>query len=143
MEIFKNKLIVHGLIIIDEKYIVIKRSAIKRGKPNVFPKYWDIPGGSVEDYETPVEALVREIKEEVGLDVNIKQIIHEDSNYDKSKNIMFTRLVYKCSLKETGCLPIIKLDPEEHTEYRLISSLEDLNTERIVPFLADIILDKQ
>ena len=29
MEIFKNKLIVHGLIIIDEKYIVIKRSAIK------------------------------------------------------------------------------------------------------------------
>ena len=80
MEIFKNKLIVHGLIIIDEKYIVIKRSVIKRGKPNVFPKYWDIPGGSVEDYETPVEALVREIKEEVGLDVNIKQIIHEDSN---------------------------------------------------------------
>ena len=62
MEIFKNKLIVHGLIIIDEKYIVIKRSVIKRGKPNVFPKYWDIPGGSVEDYETPVEALVREIK---------------------------------------------------------------------------------
>ena len=143
MEIFKNKLIVHGLIIIDEKHIVIKRSAIKRGKPNVFPKYWDIPGGSVEDYETPVEALVREIKEEVGLDVNIKQIIHEDSNYDKGKNIMFTRLVYKCSLKETGCLPIIKLDPEEHTEYRLISSLEDLNAEKIVPFLADIILDKQ
>lgn len=143
MEIFKNKLIVHGLIIIDEKYIVIKRSAIKRGKPSVFPKYWDIPGGSVEDYETPVEALVREIKEEVGLDVNIKQIIHEDSNYDKSKNIMFTRLVYKCSLKETGCLPIIKLDPEEHTEYRLISSLEDLNAEKIVPLLADIILDKQ
>lgn len=138
MEIFKNKLIVHGLMVIDEKYIVIKR-----GKPNVFPKYWDIPGGSVEDYETPVEALVREIKEEVGLDVNIKQIIHEDSNYDKSKNIMFTRLVYKCSLKETGCLPIIKLDPEEHTEYRLISSLEDLNAEKIVPFLADIILDKQ
>ena len=47
MEIFKNKLIVHGLIIIDEKYIVIKRSAIKRGKPNVFPKYWDIPGGLI------------------------------------------------------------------------------------------------
>ena len=56
---------------------------------------------------------------------------------------MFTRLVYKCSLKETGCLPIIKLDPEEHTEYRLISSLEDLNTEKIVPFLVDILLDKQ
>ena len=45
--------------------------------------------------------------------------------------------------RETGCLPIIKLDPEEHTEYRLISSLEDLNAEKIVPFLADIILDKQ
>ena len=137
------KLIAHALIEKDGKYLLIKRSKIKRGSPNMYPEYWDIPGGSVEDYETPVEALVREIKEEVGLDVNIKQIIHEDSNYDKSKNIMFTRLVYKCSLKETGCLPIIKLDPEEHTEYRLISSLEDLNAEKIVAFLADIILDKQ
>ena len=65
MKEFRNKLIVHGLMKINDKYLVIKRSIIKRGKPNVYPEYWDIPGGSVEDFETPVEALIREAKEEV------------------------------------------------------------------------------
>ena len=139
----ENKLIAHSLIMFKNKYLVIKRSDIKRGEKNYYPSYWDIPGGSVEDGELPRQAAIRECQEEVGLVISLENIIHEDSNYDKSKNIMFTRLVYKCSLKETGCLPIIKLDPEEHTEYRLISSLEDLNAEKIVPFLADIILDKQ
>ena len=67
MKEFQNKLIVHGLMKINDKYLVIKRSIIKRGKSNVYPEYWDIPGGSVEDFETPVEALIREAKEEVNL----------------------------------------------------------------------------
>lgn len=142
MKDFKNKLIVHGLMKINGKFLVIKRSTIKRSKPNVYPKFWDIPGGSVENYETPVNALIRETKEEVGLDINVKQIIHEDSNYDKSKNIMFTRLVYICTLKETNHSATIILDPEEHTEYRLISSLKDLNNENIVPYLVDILSNK-
>ena len=52
MKEFRNKLIVHGLMKINDKYLVIKRSIIKRGKPNVYPEYWDIPGGSVEGFET-------------------------------------------------------------------------------------------
>lgn len=135
---FKNKLIVHGLMKINDKYLVIKRSVIKRGKPNVYPEYWDIPGGSVENFETPVEALIREAKEEVNLDIEVKQIIHEDSNFDQGKNIMFTRLVYICILKNTNGYTI-QLDPEEHSEYRLISSLDEMSNEKVVPFLIDIL----
>ena len=138
---FKNKLIVHGLMKINDKYLVIKRSIIKRGKPNVYPEYWDIPGGSVEDFGTPVEALIREAKEEVNLDVEVKQIIHEDSNFDKDKNTMFTRLVYICTLKNTNDY-VIQLDPEEHSEYRLISSLDEISDEKVVPFLIDILSNK-
>ena len=32
---------------------------------------WLYPGGHVEDTETPDEALVREVKEETGLDIEI------------------------------------------------------------------------
>ena len=141
MKEFRNKLIVHGLMKINDKYLVIKRSIIKRGKPNVYPEYWDIPGGSVEDFETPVEALIREAKEEVNLDVEVKQIIHEDSNFDKGKNTMFTRLVYICTLKNTNDY-VIQLDPEEHSEYRLISSLDEMFDEKVVPFLIDILSNK-
>ncbi len=34
-----------------------------------FPGHWDLIGGHVEDGETPEEALVREYKEELGLDL--------------------------------------------------------------------------
>lgn len=33
--------------------------------------YWEIPGGGVELNETRVDALVREIKEEIGVDIEI------------------------------------------------------------------------
>ena len=141
MKEFRNKLIIHGLMKINDKYLVIKRSIIKRGKPNVYPEYWDIPGGSVEDLETPGEALIREFKEEVNLDVEVKQIIHEDSNFDKGKNTMFTRLVYICTLKNTNDY-VIQLDPEEHSEYRLISSIDEMSDEKVVPFLIDILSNK-
>ena len=38
-------------------------------KPDIpFPGYWDLIGGHVEDGETPEQALVREIKEELNID---------------------------------------------------------------------------
>ncbi|MFT8394174.1 MAG: NUDIX hydrolase, partial [Liquorilactobacillus ghanensis] len=53
-----------------------------------------MPGGLVERGETPREAAVRECREEIGLQINIRDIIFEDSEIDKQKKLVFTRLVY-------------------------------------------------
>jgi 8-oxo-dGTP diphosphatase len=46
--------------------------ALRDNKPGIpFPNHWDLIGGHVEDGETPEEALVREVKEE--LDIDIKE----------------------------------------------------------------------
>ena len=133
------KLIAHTLIEEDGKYLLIKRSKIKRGLPNVYPSYWDIPGGSVEENELPIEAALREVMEEVNQKLQIDKIIHEDSQFDASKDTVFTRLVYSGRIMEYRD---IILDPEEHTDFIWLSSLEDLEGEPIVPYLLDIFADR-
>ena len=117
------KLIAHTLIEKDGKYLLIKRSKIKRGLPNVYPSYWDIPGGSVEENELPREAALRE----------------EDSQFDSSKDTVFTRLVYAGRITEQRD---IILDPEEHSDFVWVTSLKDLEGNLIVPYLTDIFADK-
>ena len=42
------KLIAHVLVHSGDDYLLIQRSEIKRGQPNVYPTYWDIPGGGLK-----------------------------------------------------------------------------------------------
>lgn len=125
----ENKIIVHAIIKHKNKYLVIKRSK----NENVYKEYWDIPGGLANQGETPREALIREVKEEVNLKIKPVKIIHEDSNLDKEKNMIFIRLVYLTNVEDD--FNNIKLDLLEHTEYKLITNIKELKEERIVPFL--------
>ncbi len=127
-----NRIIVHTLIKIDDKYLVTKRSKSE----TTFPEYWDIPGGLVEYGELPKNAVIRETKEEVNLNIIPTRVIHEDSNLDEKKDMIFIRLVYLCKLVDD--IKNIKLDYEEHSEYRLIKSLDDLEEELISPFLIEL-----
>lgn len=128
----ENRVVGCTLIKYNGKYLVTKRSK----KENVYPEYWDIPGGIVDPGELPKDGAKRETKEEVNLDVIPTKIIHEDSNYDKKKDAVYIRLVYLCEL--ISDFNEIELDPEEHSEYKLISSIDELKGEKVVPFVIDI-----
>lgn len=127
------RIIVHGLIKVDEKYLIIKRSVNETS----YPEFWDIPGGLAELKELPHEALIREIKEEIGLNALPIKIIHEDSNLDENKDMIFIRLVYLCNLEDD--IKNIKLDLNEHSEYKLIDNLMSLENENVLPYLLDIL----
>ena len=41
-----------------------------------FKGQWEFPGGKIEQGETPEEALVREIKEELEIEIKVGEIIY-------------------------------------------------------------------
>lgn len=59
---------VSGLIVRDGKVLLIRR-----GK-DPFRDHWSLPGGGVEPGETLREAVRREVREETGLDVEVRNV---------------------------------------------------------------------
>jgi len=59
-------LVVAGLLVKADTALLCHRSAGRRWYPNV----WDLPGGHVEQGETPTVALVRELNEELGIHIS-------------------------------------------------------------------------
>ena len=58
--------------------------------------YWIIPGGGIEDNETETECVIREVKEETGLNVTIKQLLIDEPGIPGG--------IYK-RLKTYWCIP--------------------------------------
>lgn len=63
----------YGLVIQNEKILLIK----KHGGP--YDGTLDLPGGTIEFCERPEEALIRELKEEVGIEVKKYELFDADS----------------------------------------------------------------
>ena len=48
--------------------------ATQRGY-GTYKDYWEFPGGKIEEGETPEEAIVREIKEELDTDIQVERYV--------------------------------------------------------------------
>ncbi|MGE7880497.1 NUDIX domain-containing protein [Bacillus sp. NPDC094077] len=59
---------VTGILIEDEKVLLVKQRVANRN--------WSLPGGRVENGETLEEAMVREMREETGLEVKVKKLLY-------------------------------------------------------------------
>ncbi len=61
-----------------------------------FKDWWEFPGGKIEAGETPEQALMREIREELSTDITIESLLHT-VEYDYPK-FHLTLHCYLCTL---------------------------------------------
>jgi 8-oxo-dGTP diphosphatase len=89
-----RKLVVAGLIIGEDGRVLITQ----RRADQSLPLQWEFPGGKVEPGEAPVAALVRELREEIGVEVAVGRIwdvlFHAYPAFD------LVMLVYACRIVE-------------------------------------------
>lgn len=92
--------------------------ATKRGHGE-FINMWEFPGGKIEPGETKEEALIREIKEELNIEINVDKFAI-DIEYQYPNFYLFMSC-FMCSIKE-GSIELL-----EHNDGKWITK-EELNT---------------
>ena len=104
----KNINVVGAAIVKDGKLFIAQRP----DKGEVALK-WEFPGGKIEEGETPQQALVREIEEELETEIEVDRLIttveHQYSTFHLTMHVFLCRL--------TGRDPVL----EEHVDSRWIS----------------------
>jgi len=114
-----------GILIQNNSIALMHR--IKNGR-----EYYVIPGGGVEENETTEEATIREIKEEVGIDVKVIKKMYEYK--DEKSSQLFYLVEQTGGVFGTGEGPeFITPNPNKGYYHMEMISFEDISKINLVP----------
>ena len=105
---------VKAIIMDGSRMLLIKRSNRYADSGGI----WDIPGGRLNFGEEPEDGLRREVREETGLEIEIKRILDASTIFLDDKTHI-VRLTYLCTSTDT----VVRLS-DEHTEAKWIKPSE-------------------
>ena len=110
-------IVVTAAIIEDKDRILIARR--EAGKH--LAGYWEFPGGKIEKNETPEQCLIREIKEEFLVELEVKEFIGESVFNYPEKDVKL--LGYRCIIKN-GVLSLQDHDKIEWITFQEITNFK-------------------
>jgi len=108
----------------DGKVLLIKRQS----NDNSLPGFWELPSGNIDKGETKPEALVREVKEETGIDISniiVKQVDEEYYEF-KTENGDTKKVTEHTFLCQVPHSLLVSLS-DEHSDFQWIE-LEKLDS---------------
>ena len=105
---------------------------LKRQKFKPQGDTWGVPAGKVDLDEKPIEALIREVREETNIEVDINQVDFFNTVYVKYTDLDFVYYIFHTKFNKK---PEVKIRDKEHSKYIWASPqkaltmdlIEDLN----------------
>jgi 8-oxo-dGTP pyrophosphatase MutT (NUDIX family) len=111
-----HRIVVSALVFSkNDKLLMCKKPATSKG---VYVDCWQIPGGGVDEGENKLQALIREMKEEIGINISETKIIPVDYKYNGES---------KKTLKETGERVFVKMDFNAYKVFILDMNSNEIN----------------
>lgn len=117
----QQKITASAFIFHQGKVLLVKRSSSETFAPN----HWELPGGHIEFGETIEEGLQREAVEEINFSIEVKNTFHSFTYVIDTTMKHYVEVINLCFPKSNN--PEVKLNPEEHSEYRWIENKEELD----------------
>lgn len=101
------------------KILALRRTSTALSNPDK----WDLPGGDLDFGEDVLCGIIREIKEETGLEIKKLKLFNVESHIDK-KGEFWVTIAYKAKTKNNN----LKLS-SEHNDFKWVTKKEFLNLE--------------
>ena len=113
--------------------VVIKsdQGKILLAKPN-YKKSWQLPGGGVDNGESPEDAAVREVQEELGLVISKDGLQLKGTIYKQDEELLF--LVYEAS-EEIPEDAVLQIEQGEITDFQFAK------VNAVTPLISDYYAD--
>ncbi|MBQ2270237.1 MAG: NUDIX hydrolase [Firmicutes bacterium] len=105
----------------EQKILMVKQEHPER-------TVWMVPGGGIEEGETAAEAVVREMKEETGLNVTVGPMIFHIEEVSEKRGQRFVNFFMATV---AGGDMHLGMDPEFDAEHQVLKELKFLSREEI------------
>ena len=104
----------HFLGKVAQKAIIVREEKILLTRDPRTPEYWELPGGRLNVDESPETGLARELKEELGVNVDINEVIYLKQFLQGTEGAnRALAIVYKATISPNAELAV---DPREICE---------------------------
>lgn len=104
---------------------------LKRTTTSTWGHTWGLPGGKIEENQTPLETMLREVFEETAIDLSQEEISFLGKVYVKDPKKDFIYYMFQCKILSKP--KEISLAQDEHLEYIWLNPQEAVTKLPLVP----------
>jgi 8-oxo-dGTP diphosphatase len=117
--------VVAALIMRDARLLVCQRR-----RDDSHGLQWEFPGGKIEPGESPVQALIRELREELGVDATIGREIYRTSHRYRESQTELVLIFFQASIKTSAPLQNLAFERFEWADISHLAHYDFLQADK-------------